>query len=67
MFKITTNFSPIRMIAGKTEPVILNIYIKNNTETSKMATVFMKIPYSLGFDKIGLNRDSRKRVDNIKS
>lgn len=67
MLKITTSFSPIRMIAGQKEPVILNVYVKNNSETSKMATVFVKIPYSLGFDKIGLERDLRRRIANIKS
>ena len=31
-----------------------------------MATVSMKIPFSLGFNRTGLTRDSRRRVANIK-
>ena len=66
MFKITTSFSPIRLVAGNTEPVFLNVTVKNETEISRTATVFIKIPYSLGFDKIGLNRDARHRIAAIK-
>jgi hypothetical protein len=66
MFKITTNFAPIRIIAGQKDPVILNIYIKNLAESSKMATVFIKTPTALGFDRMGLAREVRRRVPVIK-
>lgn len=56
----------MRLNANSVESVILNVYLKNEYETSKMATVSVKIPYSLGFDKIGLERERRKRVGLIK-
>jgi hypothetical protein len=67
MFKITTSFSPIRMIAGQKDAVMLHVFIKNLAENSKMASVYLKIPYSLGFDKVGLVRDTRKRIGTIKA
>ena len=67
MFKITTSFSPIRMIAGQKDPVMLHVFIKNLAENSKMASIYLKIPYSLGFDKVGLVRDTRKRIGVIQA
>lgn len=66
MFKISASFSPIRLVAGNTEPVFLNIAVKNETDVSRTATVFIKIPYSLGFDRVGLDRDARRRIAAIK-
>ena len=66
MLKVSTNFSPIRLIEGQTDPIILNIYLRNNDEESKLASLTVKIPFSLGFDKVGLSRENRKRIGYIK-
>ncbi|MEM0372761.1 MAG: hypothetical protein QXO69_02925 [archaeon] len=66
MLKVSTSFSPIRMVAGSTEPVFLNVCVKNAGENTVAATVFVKVPYSLGFDRIGLDRDTRRRIAAIK-
>jgi len=64
--KITTSFLPIRMVAGQKEPVVLNIYIKNDSEETKLVSVITKIPFSIGFNKVGLKREAVKRIGFIK-
>ncbi len=66
MLKITTNFSPIRLIEGQTDPIILNIYLRNDEEESKLVSLMVKIPFYLGFDKAGLSRENRKRIGYVK-
>lgn len=66
MFNISSSFSPIRVVAGQKDPVILNIKIKNQYLGSKLASVLIKAPFSLGFDKVGLYRETRRRVGHIK-
>ncbi len=64
--KITTSFLPIRMVAGQKEPVVLNVYVKNDSDESKLVSLIVKIPFSLGFNKIGLEREAVKRIGFIK-
>ncbi len=62
---ISTRFNPIRMIAGQREPVILDVVVRNKTEKIQLVSVLVKVPFSLGFDKVGLMRESRKRVGYV--
>ena len=66
MLKISTNFSPIRLIEGQTDPVVLNIYLRNSDEGSKLVSMLVKVPFSLGFDRMGLSRENRKRIGYVK-
>lgn len=66
MFTISSSFNPIRVVAGQKDPVILNIKIKNQYPESKLASITVKAPFSLGFDRIGLFRETRRRVGHIK-
>lgn len=65
MFKIQASFSPIRAVAGQTDPVILELRVRNDFKESKLASVFVKIPFSLGFDKVGLFRDTRRQIGQL--
>ncbi len=65
--KISTSFYPIRIVEGKPEPVVLTVYLKNNSEKDLLASMLLKIPFSLGFDKIGLEREKVKRIGTIKA
>ena len=67
MFYITTSFSPIRAISGEKAPIILEIRIRNDYPKSKLTSLLVKTPFSLGFDSVGLFRETRRRVGYIKS
>lgn len=62
---VSTRLNPIRMIAGQREPVILDVVVRNRTEKMQLVSVLVKVPFSLGFDKVGLMRESRKRVGYV--
>ena len=66
MFKISSNLSPLRLIEGQKTPAIITIYVKNESEETKMVSLLLKIPFSLGFDKMGLEREKRRRIGTIK-
>jgi uncharacterized membrane protein len=66
MLSVQTQFTPIRALEGQKEPVVLDVYINNKGEDTKLISVVVKAPFSLGFDKTGLMRESRKRVGYIK-
>ncbi len=65
MFKIQTSFNPIRAVAGQTDPVILEIKVRNGFPETKLASIVVKVPFSLGFDKVGLFRDTRRQIGNM--
>lgn len=67
MFYITTSFSPIRVVRGDKSPVVLEIKIRNDYPNSKLASVMVKAPFSLGFDSVGLFRETRRRIGYLKS
>ncbi len=64
---VKTYFSPIRMVAGQKDPVILEVAIKNSTQESQLVTVIVKMPFSLGFDRVGLMREKLKRIGYVKA
>jgi len=66
MFYISSGFSPMRVIAGQKETIILEIKIKNKSDKSKLSSLVVKVPFSLGFDKVGLFRETRRRIGYIK-
>ncbi|MFH0986744.1 MAG: hypothetical protein V1911_01705 [Candidatus Micrarchaeota archaeon] len=66
LVSVSESFSPIRMVAGQRDPSILNVTVKNKSKDSVIATVIAKIPFSLGFDRIGLEREARRRIGFVK-
>jgi uncharacterized membrane protein len=66
MFHVTASFSPIRIIVGNNDSVLMNVYIKNKDADSKVASLIVKIPFSLGFDRSGLSRETRRRIGYVK-
>lgn len=66
MFYISSGFNPMRVVTGQKEPVILEIKIKNRSDESKLASLVVKAPFSLGFDRVGLFRETRRRIGYIK-
>lgn len=65
MVKIRTGYTPLRMIAGQKEPVILEIGVRNDENETKLVSVLVYVPFSLGFDLVGLDREARHRLGNI--
>jgi hypothetical protein len=65
MFKIQYSFSPIRAVAGQKNPVLLELRVKNGFPETKLVSVFVKIPFSLGFDRVGLFRDTRRQIGDL--
>ena len=66
MIKVSSTLSPIRLIEGEKSPIVMTIYIKNNFEDSKIVSLIVKVPFSLGFNKMGLEREARRRIGFIK-
>ena len=66
MIKASSSFNPIRLIEGEETPTVMTIYIKNNFEESKIVSLLVKIPFSLGFNKMGLERETRRRLGFLK-
>lgn len=66
MIKASCNLSPLRLIEGRETPAVLTINIKNNFEDSKIVSLIVKVPFSLGFNKIGLEREARRRIGFLK-
>ena len=65
---LSLQFNQIRAVEGQKEPVILHIAVRNPSEAQKseLATVMIKIPFSLGFDKAGLMRETKRRIGFVK-
>lgn len=51
---------------GQKTPIILNVIIKNRSNETQLVSVITKTPLMLGFDKTGLTREKRVRIDYIK-
>jgi len=67
MFKISSSLSPMRLIEKQETPVVITVYLKNETDKSKLVSLLVKIPFSLGFNKIGLEREARRRIGFVKA
>jgi hypothetical protein len=67
MVFLASYFNTIRAIAGQKEPVILEIVIRNDEPDSKLVSLLVKIPFSLGFDSTGLMRETRRRLGYLKA
>ena len=67
MLKISSSLSPMRLIEKQETPMVMTLNIKNNFEDSKVVSLIVKIPFSLGFNKMGLERETRRRIGFIKS
>lgn len=62
---VRTSFTPIRMIAGRREPVALAVEVRNKAKRPKSYSVSVKVPFLFGFDKSGLMRERRIRIRNV--
>jgi uncharacterized membrane protein len=62
---VRSSFSPIRMIVGQKDPVKLAVEVANKDDHAKVYSVSVKLPFSFGFDKVGLMRENRKRVGYV--
>jgi hypothetical protein len=63
---LTARFNAVRALVGQREPLILEVMFRNDESESALASVFVKIPFSLGFDKAGLEREIRRRLGYVK-
>jgi len=66
MLKVKTRFNTLRMVAGQKEPITMDVTVSNNGQKEELVSVIVKTPFSLGFDKVGLMREKRARLDYIK-
>lgn len=66
MVFLASYFNTVRMVSGQKEPVIMEIVVRNSEEESILVSLLVKIPYSLGFDRVGLMRETRRRLGYIK-
>lgn len=62
MLELSTSFSKEKLLSGSTTPNFLNIKLTNVYQRSLSATVKVKVPFALGFDKRGLERENRRRI-----
>ena len=65
MVFLASYFNTIRAVAGQKEPVILEIVLRNTEQESKLMSVTVKIPFDLGFDSVGLMRETRRRLGYV--
>lgn len=64
---VTARFNTLRAVVGQKEPVILEVVFKNTEPNSVLASISVKVPFALGFDRAGLMRECRKRIGYVKS
>jgi len=67
MVVLNSYFDTIRAVAGQREPLILEIEVRNDGTEAKLISLLVKIPFDLGFDSIGLMRETRRRIGYIKA
>jgi len=67
MVFLTSYFDTIRAVAGQRDPVILEIVIRNTEEEAKLFSFIVRVPFSLGFDNVGLMRETRRRLGYVKA
>jgi hypothetical protein len=65
MVFLASYFNTIRAVAGQREPVVLEIVVRNTEQDSKLMSVAVKIPFDLGFDSVGLMRETRRRLGYV--
>ena len=65
MLSLSTRFNVIRALVGQKEPVILEAVVRNDGGETVLASVLVKLPFDLGFDRTGLMREDRRRVGYI--
>ena len=65
MVFLASYFNTIRAVAGQKEPVFLEIVVRNTEQESKLMSVAVKIPFDLGFDSVGLMRETRRRLGYV--
>ena len=56
----------LRIVSGQQEPVMMEINVRNTGEKEELVSVVVKTPFSLGFDRVGLIREKRARIDYLK-
>ncbi len=66
MIKASSSLSPLRIVEGDEKPVVMTIYIRNKFDESKIVSLIVSVPFSLGFNKMGLERSTRRRLGFIK-
>jgi uncharacterized membrane protein len=67
MVVLGSYFDTIRAVAGQREPIILEIELRNDEQESKLVSLLIKVPFSLGFDSVGLMRETRRRIGYLKA
>ena len=66
MLNVMMRLNPIRYVIGQKTPITLNVILRNNSDETELASVAVKTPTFLGFDKSSLTKEKRARVDYIK-
>jgi hypothetical protein len=66
MLELKAEFDRLRAVKGQKDTVKLITTITNIGSESTAATLLIKTPFSLGLDKIGLKREVRTRINEIK-
>lgn len=64
---LTARFNTLRALIGQKEPLIFEVVLKNSESNSVLASIIVKVPFALGFDRAGLMRESRRRLGYVKS
>ena len=67
MLEIKAEFDRLRAVKGQKDTVKLITKITNTGSESTAATLLIKTPFSLGLDKVGLVREKRVRIKEIKA
>ncbi|MCD6523027.1 MAG: hypothetical protein J7K68_04720 [Candidatus Diapherotrites archaeon] len=63
--RVRTSFTPLRMVAGRKETVILAVEVKNRSNTAKNYSVSVKLPFVLNFVGENLLKEKRVRLGGI--
>ncbi|MEM3737988.1 MAG: hypothetical protein QXQ88_01395 [archaeon] len=58
-------FDVLRLVSGQKDPANLEIELENNDDISQMVSVAVRIPFSFGFDLVGLEREKIIKVGEI--
>ena len=66
MIELKTRFNALRLVSGQKEPMLLEVTVNNPETVQRLVSITVKAPFALGFDKIGLMREQRKRVGYVK-
>ena len=65
MIQINTAFNPFRMKASRSEPVNLQVDLKNDGDEGTMLTLEVLLSKQLSFERTGYKTEARAKIDKL--